>query len=85
MEMTMMADATDRALDEAIAQAREALLQVVSHEPERWWTPYELKARARNGCGSGVAGLALRELLREGRLEQRQDFRVRLIAQAPSS
>jgi hypothetical protein len=85
MEMTMTVDATDRELDEAIAQAREVLMNVVAEDPDRWWTPYELKARARDGCGSGVAGLALRELLRAGRLEQRQDFRVRLTDQTASS
>jgi RNA:NAD 2'-phosphotransferase (TPT1/KptA family) len=77
METMMMVDATDRVLDEEIAQARDELLKVAASD-ERWWTARELKVRARNGWSSGVMGLALRQLVGEGLLEQRRsDLRVR--------
>jgi hypothetical protein len=78
MEAMMTVDATDKELQESIGKAREVLIGLATEEPERWWTPYELKARARNGWGSGVVGLALRELVREGVLQQRRDFCVQL-------
>jgi hypothetical protein len=74
----MAVDAADEALTERIAAARERLVSVANEEPDRWWTPHELKTRARNGWSSGVMGLALRELLDAGRFEQRSDLRVRL-------
>lgn len=78
MEAMMTVDTTDKELQESIGKARAVLIEIAQEDPERWWSPYELKARARNGWGSGVAGLALRELVREGILEQRRDFRVHL-------
>jgi hypothetical protein len=73
-----MLDATDEALRERIAAARKALIELAGREPTRWWTARELKVRARDGWSSGVMGLALRELLDEGHLEQRHDLCVRL-------
>jgi RNA:NAD 2'-phosphotransferase (TPT1/KptA family) len=78
MEMTMSADPTDVVLEEEIAGARKALVKLARQDPEQWWTAHELKVRARNGWSSGVMGLALQELLDDGRFEQRHDLRVRL-------
>lgn len=77
METMMSIDATDRVLEKEIAEARNELLRVAESE-DRWWTARELKVRARNGWSSGVMGLALRQLLADGLLEQRPaDLAVR--------
>lgn len=75
---TVAVDAIDRELDQEIARACDALIEVAREDPERWWTAHELKVRARNGWSSGVMGLALRELLSEGQFERRSDLRLRL-------
>ena len=73
----MTADAAERVLQDEITAAQEALLGLASQEPDRWWTPRELRIEARNGWSSGAMGLALAALVDDGRLEQRHDFRVR--------
>lgn len=79
MEMTMPVDAVEEVLSAEVAKARDALIEAAREEPDRWWTAYELRVRARNGWSSGVMGLALRGLLREGHFERRHDLRVRLL------
>jgi hypothetical protein len=79
MGPAMIVDATERILREQIAAAREALMAEAREEPNRWWPPYELKVAARNGWSSGVMGLALRQLVADGALEQRRDFFVRVV------
>jgi hypothetical protein len=82
MGNTMTVDATDRAVNAEVAAARDALFELASSRPSEWWTAYDLKVRARNGWSAGAMGLALRELIDEGVLEQREDdLRVRVRAQ----
>jgi hypothetical protein len=78
MGMAMTADASERILREQIADAREALMTEARDDPQHWWAPYELKITARNGWSSAVMGLALRQLVADGALEQRRDFFVRV-------
>ena len=81
MELTMTVDATDQALEREIAAARDALLKTavkLAADGAEWWTARELKERARNGWSSAAMGLALRQLVDDGTLEQGRDFRVRL-------
>jgi hypothetical protein len=79
MEAMMTADATDVALANEIDAARAKLVELASEQPSRWWTAYELKVEARNGWSPGAMGLALRQLIEEGRLVQRpEDLLVKL-------
>lgn len=80
MGLAMTVDATERILRGQILAARVALLSEAREEPSRWWPPYELKVTARNGWSSAVMGLALRQLVADGALEQRRDFFVRVVA-----
>ena len=76
----MTVDATDQAVNEEVAAARDAIVELASSS-DKWWTAYELKVRARNGWSAGAMGLALRELVDEGILEQREDdLRLRIRA-----
>ena len=74
----MTVDASERILRKQIEAAREALMAEAREAPDRWWPPYELKITARNGWSSAVMGLALRQLVADGELEQRRDFFVRV-------
>jgi RNA:NAD 2'-phosphotransferase (TPT1/KptA family) len=79
MSRTKMAiDSVDVTIDEEIVAAKNALVALASSEPEKWWTAFELKVRARNGWSSAVMGLALRELVSDGVLEQGSGLRVRI-------
>lgn len=74
----MPTDATFAALADEIASARDALLELASEQPDRWWRPYELKVQARNGWSAGAMDLALEELIDAGALEVGQALRVRV-------
>lgn len=78
MESIVTVEAADRTLRQEIDRARDALMELVNEKPAVWWSARDLKIQARNGWDSGVMGLALRELLDEGLLEQRpSDLLVR--------
>ncbi len=74
----MPADATFAALTDEIAAAREALVALASEEPDRWWSPFDLKTEARNGWSGGAMSLALGELVDDGVFSVGPDRRVRL-------
>jgi RNA:NAD 2'-phosphotransferase (TPT1/KptA family) len=74
----MPADPEDAKIDEGIVGAKDALVELASRDPEKWWTAFELKARARNGWSSAVMGLAFRELVSEKVFEQGSGLRVRI-------
>lgn len=74
----MPADPEDVKINEGIVAAKDALIELASSEPEKWWTAFELKARARNGWSSAVMGLALRELVSEKVFEQGSGLRIRI-------
>lgn len=79
MELEITVDAIDTRIDEDVRQARASLIEL-AREESRWWTAHELKIRARNGWSSAVVGLALQDLIAEGKFEQGSDLRVRLSA-----
>lgn len=79
MEIDTTVDAIDRRIDEDVREAQESLIELAAQE-RRWWTAHELKVRARNGWTSAVVGLALQDLIAEGKFEQGPDLRVRLSA-----
>lgn len=74
----MAIDPVDVTIDEEIVAAKNALIELASSEPEKWWTAFELKVRARNGWSSAVMGLALRELVSDEVFEQGSGLRVRI-------
>jgi hypothetical protein len=74
----MRADPEDVKIDEGIVAAKNALIELASSEPDKWWTAFELKARARNGWSSAVMGLAFRDLVSEEVFEQGPGLRVRI-------
>jgi hypothetical protein len=73
----MTVDAVDVALERDVAAAKKSLLAVSHAEPERWWTAFDLKTRARNGWTGSTMGLALYELLDEDCFERQSDLRLR--------
>ena len=79
MELDTTVDAIDTRIDEDVRDAQASLIELATQEPG-WWTAHELKVRARNGWSSAVVGLALQDLIAEGKFEQGPDLRVRLSA-----
>lgn len=85
MELDITVDTIDRRIDEDVREAQASLIELATEdqlatEEPRWWTAHELKVRARNGWSSAVVGLALQDLIAEGKFEQGPDLRVRLSA-----
>jgi hypothetical protein len=77
MESGMALDRTAAALGEEVAKASEALVEVSSRSPERWWDARELKAEARNGWSPAATSLALGRLIEDGTFVAEKD-KVRL-------
>ena len=78
MEIAMELDPAQAGLAKEIAAAREALTDLALARAGDWSYAYELKAQARNGWSAGAIGLALSQLIEEGRFEVDGD-RVRLV------
>jgi hypothetical protein len=57
----MPRDALDVVLDVQIAAAKEAIVSLARQDPSHWWTPFELKKKARNGWSASTMGLAFFE------------------------
>lgn len=73
----MPTDALDDAIQATVAAAKKAILATARDQPDRWWTAYHLKNRARNGWTGGTMDLALFELLDERALDEGRDLRLR--------
>lgn len=66
-----------------VAAAQEALLglaRAAGHD--EWLDPEELRTAARNGSGGDVMMFALTDLVNQGKLDLRDDLRVRLHSDA---
>jgi hypothetical protein len=77
MEASMKRNAMAERLAGEIAEARDALLDTVRRDPERWWIAYQLKDQARNGWSASTMNLALSRLIDTGVFELKED-RIRL-------
>ncbi len=53
-----------------VAEAREAILEVVRAHPDHAWRAFDLTGAARNGGDHGALGIALLELIDDGLLVQ---------------
>jgi hypothetical protein len=78
MESVMTFDPTFAALADEVAGAEQALVETASHDPERWWYPYELRSSARNGWSAGAMGIAMDNLIARRVFEVNADLCVRL-------
>ena len=73
MEVSMKRNATTEQLAGEIAEARDALLDVVQRDPKRWWVAYQLKDQARNGWSASIMNMALARLVDTGVFELKDD------------
>jgi hypothetical protein len=68
MEFSMSIDPAVAQLRHEIEQARAALVTTLQTNPERPWSPRDLKAESKNGWSYGAANLALTGLVDDGML-----------------
>ncbi len=61
-----------------VAAAQEALLDQARARDGEWLDPEKLRTAARNGSGGDVMMFALTDLVNQGKLDLRDDLRVRL-------
>lgn len=78
MESAMIIDETSAALAEEVEAAEKALIAVAESDPRKWWYPYELRQRARNGWSAGAMGIALDNLIDRGVFRMNAELCVRL-------
>jgi len=62
----MALDRTTAALRAEIEKASAALVQTSQQAPERWWSPEEIQAAAKNGESYAAVSLALSRLIENG-------------------
>jgi hypothetical protein len=75
----VMTDQTYAALVEEVAEAEKQLVVVAGQdEAGKWWDPYELRKKARNGWSPGAMGIALDNLIDRRIFEVNTELHVRL-------
>ncbi len=62
----MALDRTTAALRAEIEKASDALVQTSQRVPDRWWSPEEIQAAAKNGESYAAVSLALSRLIENG-------------------
>jgi hypothetical protein len=77
MEAPMALDRTSAALRSEIQHATEALVRTSRDSPEKWWSPLEIEAAAKNGESYAAVQLALSRLIEDGTFVTEKD-KVRL-------
>jgi hypothetical protein len=68
MEFSMGIDPAAAQLRHEIEQASGALVTMLKADPERPWSPRDLKAESKEGWSYGAANLALMRLVDDGTL-----------------
>jgi hypothetical protein len=73
-----MSHSQHQPLEAQVQDARAALLEAASHEPERWWTADDLRDRVQNGWPSTVVNVALNGLVADRRFALNSRFHIRI-------
>lgn len=73
----MALDRTSAALRAEIQKASAALVRTSEESPEKWWSPDEIQAAAKNGESYAAVSLALGRLIEDGTFILEKD-KVRL-------
>lgn len=73
----MALDRTSAALRMEIQHASDALVRTSRESPEKWWSPLEIEAAAKNGESYAAVQLALGRLIENGTFTIEKD-KVRL-------
>ena len=58
---------------------REALVGLLSRDPERWWTAAELREEVQNGWPASLVSSAVHDLISSRRTELNSKLHLRLL------
>ena len=73
--------ATRTALGTQLAEARDAVLARLRHEPDMWWTATDLREAVQNGRPSTVVSAAIHDLIASSAVELNDRLQLRLVSE----